>query len=114
MSLRKRAPPRRKIPARPPHLGPAQSLPPAGEDIPESRRARAALAESEPHPRLIIDNALDAVIAVFNAVNAMRQQVHPDIRITGIITEGPTAIASIPERAAAKVRNVCRPICIAT
>jgi amidohydrolase len=49
-------------------------------------------------------NALDAVIAVFNAVNAMRQQVHPDIRITGIITDGPTAIASIPERAAAMFR----------
>ncbi|MDF2757863.1 MAG: Amidohydrolase [Thermomicrobiales bacterium] len=49
-------------------------------------------------------NALDAVIAVFNGVNAMRQQVHPDIRITGIITDGPTTIASIPERAAAMFR----------
>jgi amidohydrolase len=49
-------------------------------------------------------NALDAVIAMFNAVNAMRQQLHPDIRITGIITEGPTTIASIPERAAAMFR----------
>ena len=34
----------------------------------------------------------------------MRQQVHPDIRITGIITDGPTTIASIPERAAAMFR----------
>jgi amidohydrolase len=49
-------------------------------------------------------NALDAVIATFSAVNAMRQQVHPDIRITGIITEGPTTIASIPERAASMFR----------
>jgi amidohydrolase len=49
-------------------------------------------------------NALDGVIAVFNAVNAMRQQLHPDIRVTGIITDGPTTIASIPERAAAMFR----------
>ncbi len=48
-------------------------------------------------------NALDAVIATFNAVNALRQQLHPDLRITGIITEGPTTIASIPERAARDV-----------
>jgi amidohydrolase len=49
-------------------------------------------------------NALDAVIATFNAVNALRQQLHPDLRITGIITEGPTTIAAIPERAAAMFR----------
>jgi amidohydrolase len=49
-------------------------------------------------------NALDAVIATFNGVNALRQQLHPDLRITGIITESPTTIASIPERAAAMFR----------
>jgi amidohydrolase len=49
-------------------------------------------------------NALDAVIATFNTVNALRQQLHPDLRITGIITESPTTIASIPEHAAAMFR----------
>lgn len=49
-------------------------------------------------------NALDAVINAFNAINAMRQQMHPDIRITGIITESPSTIASIPERAGAMFR----------
>src|SRR5262249_43220670 len=33
-------------------------------------------------------NALDAVIATFNAVSMMRQQVRPDCRIHGIITNG--------------------------
>ena len=49
-------------------------------------------------------NALDGVINAFNAINAMRQQIHPDIRITGIITESPSTIASIPERAGAMFR----------
>lgn len=49
-------------------------------------------------------NALDGVIGVFNGVNALRQQAHPEIRITGIVTDGPTTIASIPERAAAMFR----------
>ena len=49
-------------------------------------------------------NALDAVITTFTAVNALRQQLHPDLRLTGIITEGPTTIASIPERAGAMFR----------
>jgi amidohydrolase len=49
-------------------------------------------------------NALDGVINSFNAINAMRQQIHPDIRITGIVTESPSTIASIPERAGAMFR----------
>ncbi|HYM71283.1 MAG TPA: M20 family metallopeptidase [bacterium] len=46
-------------------------------------------------------NALDAVIQVFNSVNAMRQQVRPDTRIHGIITDGGQAVNIVPERAAA-------------
>jgi amidohydrolase len=49
-------------------------------------------------------NALDGVINAFNAINAMRQQIHPDIRITGIVTESPSTIAAIPERAGAMFR----------
>ncbi len=46
-------------------------------------------------------NALDAVIQLFNSINAMRQQVRPDTRIHGIVTNGGQAVNVIPERAAA-------------
>jgi metal-dependent amidase/aminoacylase/carboxypeptidase family protein len=46
-------------------------------------------------------NALDAVIQLFNSVNAMRQQVRPDTRIHGIVTDGGQAVNIVPERAAA-------------
>ena len=46
-------------------------------------------------------NALDAVIATFNAVSMMRQQVRPDCRIHGIITNGGAAANIIPEYASA-------------
>jgi len=46
-------------------------------------------------------NALDAVIQLFNSVSAMRQQIRPESRIHGIITDGGQAVNIIPERAAA-------------
>jgi amidohydrolase len=46
-------------------------------------------------------NALDAVIAMYNAVSMLRQQVRPDCRIHGIITSGGAAANIIPEYAAA-------------
>ena len=46
-------------------------------------------------------NALDAVIQTFNNVAMLRQQVHPDARIHGIITNGGAAPNIIPESAAA-------------
>jgi amidohydrolase len=49
-------------------------------------------------------NALDAVVNVYNALNAMRQQVQPDVRISAIILESPKTIASIPEFASMMVR----------
>ncbi len=45
-------------------------------------------------------NALDAVILTFTAVNALRQQIPPEARIHGIITDGGQAVNIIPERAA--------------
>ncbi len=45
-------------------------------------------------------NALDAVILTFNAVSALRQQIRPDARIHGIVTDGGQAVNIIPERAA--------------
>ncbi|MFV0440897.1 MAG: M20 family metallopeptidase [Lachnospirales bacterium] len=42
-------------------------------------------------------NALDAVVLLFNGINAMRQQLKDDIRIHGIILEGGVAPNIIPE-----------------
>ena len=42
-------------------------------------------------------NALDAMIVFYNAVNALRQQLTPDVRIHGIITHGGDAPNIIPE-----------------
>lgn len=47
-------------------------------------------------------NALDALIMVYNAINALRQQLPDDVRIHGIITDGGKAPNSIPDYAAAK------------
>lgn len=53
------------------------------------------------HPDLGI-NALDAVVMLFNGVNAMRQQTPNFSRVHGIITHGGDAPNIIPEFAAAK------------
>jgi len=42
-------------------------------------------------------NALNAVIALFNALDAMRQQLRPDARVHGIITRGGDQPNIIPE-----------------
>ena len=46
-------------------------------------------------------NALDACIQMYNAVSMLRQQVRPDCRIHGIITNGGAAANIIPEYASA-------------
>jgi metal-dependent amidase/aminoacylase/carboxypeptidase family protein len=46
-------------------------------------------------------NALDACIQAFNAVSMLRQQMRPDCRVHGIITNGGAAANIIPEYAAA-------------
>jgi amidohydrolase len=47
-------------------------------------------------------NALNAVIALFNGLDAMRQQIRPDSRIHGIITVGGQQANIIPEHTAAE------------
>ena len=42
-------------------------------------------------------NALDAVISMFNSINAMRQHFRPDAKIHGIITKGGTATNTVPD-----------------
>ena len=47
-------------------------------------------------------NALNAVIGLFNALDAMRQQIRPDARIHGIITKGGEQANIIPEYTSAE------------
>ena len=55
---------------------------------------RAAHAASQPDQGI---NALDAMIQLFNGINAMRQQLRPDARVHGIIAKGGSAANVIPE-----------------
>ena len=47
-------------------------------------------------------NALDALIQVYNGINALRQHLPTDVRIHGIITHGGDAPNIVPEYAAGK------------
>jgi amidohydrolase len=47
-------------------------------------------------------NALNAVISLFNALDAMRQQIHTDARIHGVITKGGEQANIIPEYTSAE------------
>jgi amidohydrolase len=47
-------------------------------------------------------NALNAVIGLFNALDAMRQQLRPDARVHGIITKGGEQANIIPEHTSAE------------
>jgi amidohydrolase len=60
-------------------------------------RGRAAHASADPWEGV---NALDAVIQTFNNVGMLRQQVRPECRIHGIVTNGGAAPNIIPEVAA--------------
>jgi len=48
-------------------------------------------------------NALDGLLLTFNNINALRQQLQPEIRVHGIITDGGQAPNIIPARAAARL-----------
>jgi amidohydrolase len=50
-------------------------------------------------------NALDAVVAMYNAVSMLRQQVKSDVRIHGIILSGGAAANIIPDYAAIRYRT---------
>jgi amidohydrolase len=60
---------------------------------------KAAHAASQPDQGI---NALDGLIQLFNSINAMRQQLRPDARIHGIITNGGSAANVIPDRTAGR------------
>lgn len=76
-------------------------------------------------------NALDALISVFNSVNALRQHLTDDVRIHGIITDGGKAPNVVPDYAKArfylrarykptldsvynKFENICKAAALAT
>jgi amidohydrolase len=48
-------------------------------------------------------NALDGLLLTYNNINALRQHLHPEVRVHGIITDGGQAPNIIPERAAARL-----------
>lgn len=58
-------------------------------------RGKASHAAATPHQGI---NALDAVIQLFNNVNALRQQLKPDVRVHGIISKGGTWPNIIPDK----------------
>ncbi|WP_078546320.1 M20 family metallopeptidase [Litchfieldia alkalitelluris] len=60
---------------------------------------KAAHAAASPHEGI---NALDAVIQLFNSINALRQHVTSDTRIHGIIPEGGKAANIVPDYAVAQ------------
>lgn len=61
-------------------------------------RGRAAHAAADPHNGI---NALNAVIATFNGIDALRQHVTGDARLHGIITHGGAAPNVVPDYARA-------------
>ena len=58
-------------------------------------------------------NALNAVISLFNALDAMRQQIHTDARVHGVITRGGEQANIIPEYTSAEfyLRATTVPYC---
>lgn len=65
-----------------------------------SYKGKAAHAAAAPHEGI---NALDAVILLFNSVNALRQQLKEDVKIHGNVVKGGDAVNIIPEIASARI-----------
>lgn len=64
-----------------------------------SFRGKASHAAAAPERGI---NALDAVNLTFAGISALRQQLKPDVRIHGIVTDGGAAVNVIPESAACR------------
>ncbi|HLY13627.1 MAG TPA: M20 family metallopeptidase, partial [Candidatus Limnocylindrales bacterium] len=70
----------------------------ASEDVEVTFHGLQSHAASDPW---LGRNALDALILLFTSVGLWRQQLRPDARVHGVITDGGTAANIIPDRAAA-------------
>ena len=84
---------------------------PGMDDIAHSRTVGAIRVQVAYHgkaahaaarPELGI-NALDALLAAFNGINALRQQLPSDVRVHGIITKGGTLPQVIPDHTSAVI-----------
>ena len=84
---------------------------PGMDDIAHSRTVGATRVQVAYHgkaahaaarPELGI-NALDALLAAFNGINALRQQLPSDVRVHGIITKGGTLPQVIPDHTSAVI-----------
>ncbi len=75
-----------------------ETYPLASEDVEVVFHGLQAHASSDPWKGR---NALDAMIQLFSSVGLWRQQLHPDARVHGIISEGGTAANIIPDRTSA-------------
>ncbi len=84
------------------HLNKCNSLRPHAIAIDSwefSFRGKASHAAAAPERGI---NALDAVNLTFAGISALRQQLKPDVRIHGIVTDGGAAVNVIPESAACR------------
>ena len=71
-----------------------------GEDMIGRVKFKAEFFGKSAHASVSPDrgiNALDAIVAAYNNIGMLRQQVHPEARIHGIITHGGDAPNVIPE-----------------
>ena len=59
-------------------------------------KGKTAHAASCPHEGI---NALNAIIQLFNGIDALRQHVTPDVRMHGVITQGGVAANIVPDEA---------------
>ena len=62
-------------------------------------KGKTAHAASCPHEGI---NALNAIIQLFNGIDALRQHVTPDVRMHGVITQGGVAANIVPDEATAQ------------
>ncbi len=60
---------------------------------------KASHASAQPEAGI---NALDAIIQVYNSINALREHLPTDVRIHGVITNGGLAANVVPEYASAR------------
>jgi amidohydrolase len=87
------------LPLRGSHDGSARPLMTATQGLVVDFHGKNAHAAGSPWDGL---NALDALVAGYNAVSMLRQHIRPDERVHGIITEGGKASNIIPDHAQAR------------
>ena len=71
----------------------------AEEGLQFTFRGKASHAAAAPHQGI---NALDAILLLFDSINALRQQLKEDVRIHGIILKGGEAVNIIPDHTVAR------------